>query len=365
MKRYFIIIILPAALWFVQGCSSGEAKKASSEAPAKETTMEVCHPALMDASQDVGLPGELKPYYITQLYPKVKGFVKKLFVDRGSHVQAGQILIIIEAPELEAELQQAIANVADFKARQAADDATYKRLLQAAKTKGAVATVDLETSAAKLDADKAAVQSAEAIVKAKEQLNSYLTVKAPFSGVISQRNISVGDLVGPDETSGKNAMLVLQQEDVLRLTVNIPEVYAKSLAKNAETNFTVSSLPGRIFKAKLSRNSFALEQQTRSLVTEFDVPNSNEVLLPGMYAQVMLPVVRNEKSLFVPTSAVVSSTQKVFVIADENGKAKWIPVNRGMQTDSLTEVFGNIQQQTVLIKNASEEIRDGASINTQ
>ena len=286
------------------------------------------------------------------------------------------MLAVLDAPEIRAELDeakaklyQAKAELNQFKATFNASKGSYNRILKTSKVNGAVSPNDIDQAFGKYMADSANlmaahqnITAAQSAFNAKSEIVEYLTVTAPFSGTITERNIFPGTLVGPDEASASKPMFVLENSNKLRLTIAIPEVYANEIQAGCQVHFQVSSIPEKIFEAKLSRNSRSIDESVRSMFAEFDVVNTNHELKKGMYTEVKIPVQRSISTLFVPRKAVVNSMEKTFIIKVDNNMTHWVNVKTGNQIDSLIEVFGNITQQDFIIKNASEEIRDNQHV---
>ncbi|MCE6992224.1 efflux RND transporter periplasmic adaptor subunit [Dyadobacter sp. CY323] len=329
----------------------------------------------MKPAKQIALPGELKPWNKVSIHPKVKGFVKTVNVDRGTMVRKGQVLAVLEAPEVMSELSQAKAQVIASEAslheittRFQASSLTYSRLIKTNKTEGAVSLNELDLARAKATTDSAAmavargnVQAAKSHMETKSELARYLTVTAPFDGIITERNISPGALVGPGE-SGAKPLFILEDNTKLRLTLAIPENLSSAIPNKGEISFTVSASPEKVYKAIYARSSRTLSEENRSMMTEFDVDNRSNELKAGMYAQVLLNTERTSNTLFVPTTSVVNSSERVFVIRDVNKKAEWVSVKRGTVVDTLVEVFGDLHEGDAIVKKASEEYRDGGSL---
>lgn len=374
MKPSFNWLLIPA-LASLYACSSvgSETKKAEAK-PAAPARLESTQVREMQPSKEVTLPGELLPWNRVNLYAKVKGFVRQVGVDRGSWVRKGQVLVQLEAPEVLAEVNQAQAqvqaqqaNLIQQQSKYRASKLTYRRLLETNRMEGAVSLQEIDQAQSRMEADSAlilsaqeSVQASKANLRSKQDLKQYLTLTAPFDGVIIERNISPGALVGAGE-AGK-PLLVLEDSRTLRLTVAIPEAYANQLGKKSTVDFTVNAIPERVFKGSLARSAESLQAAQRSMMAEFDIPNAKGELKAGMYAQVRLPVERSQPTLFVPRTAVVTSSEKVFVIRMNGDKAQWVTVDTGNTLDSLVEVFGNVKAGDVLVRKASEEIRDGQTV---
>lgn len=359
----------------IAACSSSGSDKAHETAKEPEaSTVALATVQAMQPSKRVTLPGELKPWNRVNIYAKVKGFVREIPVDRGTFVRKGQLLARLEAPEVLSELSQAQAQLQAQEAalveqttRARASRLIYNRILQTAKMEGAVSANELDQAQIKMQADsamvavsKGTVQAARSNYQAKSELRQYLTITAPFDGMITERNISPGALVGAGD-SGK-PLFVLEDSRTLRLTVAIPENFANQLRSKSNVSFTVNAMPERQFNARLARSAESLVEANRAMMAEFDVNNAAHELKSGMYAEVTLPVERSGRTLFVPTTSVVSSSEKMFVIRVNNSHAQWVSVQKGNVVDSLVEVFGELKQGEPIVKVATEEIRDGQTV---
>ncbi len=274
-------------------------------------------------------------------------------------VKRGQTLAVLEAPELQAQLAEGLARVEDFKSQYLASKLTYQRLVQMSGTQGAVAVNELDVVKSKMVVDSMQMLSALESYKAKKEMVNYLTIKEPFDGIITKRNISPGELVGPEVSE---PLFILENSAILRLTIAIPELYSSQLKVGTEVKFKVNALPEKIFTAHLSRSSESLDLSNRSMYAEFDVANQSHLLKSGMYAEVSLLVERSAPTLFVSSSSVVNSTERVFVIQVVDLHAQWIDVKTGTQLDTLVEVFGPLKAGALVVSRASEEIRDGSEV---
>jgi len=320
------------------------------------------------------LPGELRPFQEVDLRANVTGFVERMLVDRGSRVRKGELIAEIVAPELdakkaegEAQLTTAEANLAEAQARLAASESTYERLAKAAQTPGVVAGNDLVVVEKTAEADRArvaalskSVDAARASLDSVTQMTQYLRVAAPFDGVVTERLVHVGSLVGPGTDT--SYLVHLEQVDRLRLVVPVPESYVTGVVKGAELSFSVSAHLGESFTTVVSRPSLSVSADTRTMAVEADVDNRDGRLAPGMYAEVSWPLRRDKASLFVARSAVAQTTERVFVIRVRDGKAEWVDVRRGVFQEDRIEVFGDLSAGDRVVLRATDEIRPGMAV---
>lgn len=324
-------------------------------------------------SRTIDLPGEFLPFQSVSLHAKVPSYVDQVLVDRGSVVKQGELLVELSAPEMsariaeaESKVQAAEAEGLQAEAQLAAAESTYERMKTAAKTAGAVAGNEVIQAEKQRDAAKAlvssrqeAVKSVQASVRTLKDLLAYLKITAPFSGVITDRLVHPGALVGP---GNDQALLVLQQVFRLRLVVPVPEENVGGIVNGASVPFRVPASPGRTYAGTIARISRVLDQKTRTMAVELDVQNGDGSLAPGMYPTVAWPVRRTGASMFVPKTSVVTTTERTFVIRVRDGKAEWVDVKKGYADGDLVEVSGNLKPGDRVIRRATDEIREGSPV---
>jgi len=359
MKNRLALFALTALAIGSQACNHA-AKEKQAEKTKNETALQLMTLQKSQLGENIQLPGTLQPYEYVQIFPKVNGFVKNITVDRGSRVRKGQLLIELEAPEMQQSLAAAKLRFAQAQAVYETTKERYQRLLETNKTPGVVSPFDLSSAKAKMNADMATMQAEEADYKARQAMNTYLTVVAPFDGIITERNVHPGALVGSGNSNSK-PMLVIQQQDKLRLVVNVPEEYSSQLS-NGSVQFTVNALPGETFSGKVARSSGCLSDNYRTEAIEIDVPNNDHKFMAGMYAEVQLPSVGNAEAYVVPKSAVVTTTERKYVIAVRSGKTQWLDVTQGNESADSTEIFGALQPGDRVVVKGSYEIKEGKSM---
>jgi RND family efflux transporter MFP subunit len=299
--------------------------------------------------------------------------VERVLVDRGSMVKQGDLLAEMSAPEMSAQIAEAESKVQAFEADRlqaaaqlAAAQSTYEGLKKAAETPGAIAGNELIQAEKQVDAAKALLNSrqqagkaAESAVRSLRDLLAYLKISAPFEGVVTDRMVHPGTLVGPGNDV---ALLVIQQVSHLRLVVPVPEEDVSGITNGASVPFQVPAWPERTYSGTIARISRALDQKTRTMAVELDVMNRDGALAPGMYPTVKWPVRRSRPALFVPKTSVVTTTERTFVIRDQSGKAEWVDVKKGVTDGDLVEVIGNLKPGDRVVRRATDEIREGTQI---
>ena len=310
-------------------------------------------------SRTITLPGEIQPFLNVALHSRVGGYVDRVLVDRGSAVKEGELLIELSAPEMKAQIAEAESKVqvaegdrlqaeaklaslestlASLEATLAATQATYDRLKVASQTPGAISGNELEIALRSVEAQRASVEAqrgsiqaqrasieairngkaaAEAALRAIEEMEGYLRVTAPFNGVVTERIVHPGALVGPASDA---PLLVLQQVSHLRVTVAVPEENVGGIAKGASVPFQVPAYPERNYSGTVARRAQSLDSKTRTMAVELDVMNPDRSLAPGMYATVKWPVRRTLPALYVPKTIVVTTRERTYDIRDKGGK---------------------------------------------
>ena len=356
MKTAFALGVaaaLLAALAALAGCPKETPVRNDSPAPAASASgssqVEVVPVILKKLEATTHLEGELGPFEAVALFARANGFVSRVLVDRGSKVKSGQLLLSIVAPELSAQRAEAEAKLVG-------DRSTFSRLHAAAQTPGAVSGHEVEVA-------EAAVRVDESRVQALRSVEQYLAVTAPFDGMITERNVHPGALVGPQggEKSGA-PMLRIEQVEKLRLTVAVPESLVGEIAEGAQVAFAVRAWPGEKFSGITKRVSHSIDTRTRTMSVELDVDNAAGRLAPGMFADVTWPVRKSTPSLFVPPSAIATSTEKTFLVRVKDGIVEQVPVQRGAAAGDLVEVFGDVHEGDLVARRASEELRPGARV---
>lgn len=349
------------------------AQSATAQAP-----VDVVRVVSQAVERQVKLPGEFRPYLAVPIYARVSGFVRQVDVDRGSTVKQGQRLATLEAPEMQAQMVEAQSKAqvielqrAEAAAKLSSAQSTYDRLKAASATPGVVAGNDLVVAEKSVEAAQALVRSydnsikaAQAQAQAVRDLQQYLTIEAPFAGIITERNVDPGALVGPG--TGSMPLMRLHQISRLRLVVAVPEALVGAIVRGARVPFTVPAYPGSTFYGVVSLLAHDLDDKTRTMAVELNVQNTDLRLGAGMYAEVLWPVRRPQPSLLVPPTAVVTTTERTFVIRIKtDGTVEWVNVGRGARVGDLLEVFGSLKEGDTIARRGTDELREGTKVKPQ
>ncbi len=374
----FVFVLLLAAL-FAVGYIPHLNRMHEAEAIAKEQDdkpiVEIVQPKRANTGGELILPGDARAFQETALYPRATGYLKQLLVDIGDRVKTGQLLAVIEAPEIDAQLnesraalEQAKANVPKAQADLAFARTTLDRYESAVKT-GAVTTQDVDEKRTAVDQATSALNSARAAVAASEasvqrlvETQGFQKVVAPFGGVITSRGYDVGALLAASNNTGR-PLFGLAETDVLKVFVSVPQTYATAMTNGQEATLEVRNFPGRLFKGKVVRSSGALDPATRTLKMEVDFPNQDDVLFAGMYGQVHLQIQSPTPPLILPTSALVFDTDgtKVATVA-ENNKVKFQKIQVGRDLGTELEVTDGLSGKEQVVSNPGERLADGVEV---
>jgi len=353
--KYWLLTIIPLLLTACGGNQkpvdlTGDSVKTT----AKYNLGTVTEKALSSSAQ---LPGQLVPFNEVNLFPKVNGFIKELYADRGSIVKKGQLLAVLEAPEIEAQVAAANSRYLQAKENATASQEKYQMLTEAAKEPGSVSPLDLNNASAKMKADQSLTAAEYSNLQSAKVMQDYLRIYAPFDGMIIERNVSPGALVAPGKATDQ-PMFILQDINKMRLTVNIPEDYVDKVDLTQQVTFTFNAMPGKQYTDKISRSANSLGSMQQEAI-EIDVLNPNGQLKPGMYAEVNIPMLSGAKSLLVPNSAIIRSTEHEYVITEDKGTANLVNIKEGLASNDSTEVFGDLKPGDKIVLRGNDEIKQG------
>src|SRR5271163_4696769 len=392
-----VILLLLAVLMVAGVVFWGINARIQTAAAVKETTRELAIPAVSvihakpgAMKDEVVLPGNIQAFTDSPIYARASGYLKQWNVDIGGHVKAGQVLATIEAPELDqqvrqakatiqqtqASLDQAIANQQQGKANEEIARVTAERWQNLVK-KGAVSRQEndqyqaqYQAQVANLNALRQAVSAARSNIAAAEanvarlqEMQGYETVKAPFDGIITARNIDVGALINAGNGGAAQELFHLASTAKLRVYVSVPQADSRAAAAGIKAYLTLSEYPGRRFQGELVRTSGAIDPATRTLLTEVDVDNASGELRPGAYAEVHLTIPEGSRSLILPVSTLIFRSEglRVGVVRDGN-KAELVPVILGKDYGNEVEVVSGLAEGDLVIANPSDSLASGAAI---
>ncbi|HYL98249.1 MAG TPA: efflux RND transporter periplasmic adaptor subunit, partial [Blastocatellia bacterium] len=327
----FLFLLVVAAVISV-AVYSGIRSRVAAETRLKTVTEEaavptvnVTHPKVGAASQELVLPGNTQAFIDAPIYARTNGYLKRWYFDIGAHVKQGQLLAEIETPEVDQQLQQAKADLQTAKANLDLSRITAQRMDSLVKS-GTISQQSADQASGDLNAKQATYDSGAANVRRLEQLQSFEKVYSPFDGVITARNTDVGALIDAGAGAQGKELFHLVSTSKLRVFVNVPEVYSREARAGSTVTLTLDEFPGRVFSGTLVRNSNSIDAASRTLLIEVDVNNPSGELLPGAYVSVHLKLQQEVRSVTIPADTLLFRSEGPQVAVVKTGKAVLVPV---------------------------------------
>jgi RND family efflux transporter MFP subunit len=361
---YVIAAIVVAAL-LVSGIWSrvkaGAALRAET-AQAALPAVSVVSPKQTAPADEIILPGNVQPFITSPIYSRTNGYLKKWYFDIGAHVKAGQLLAIIETPEVDQQLQQARSNLLTAQANLELASVTKNRYQGLLKS-NAVSQQDVDNAVGTYNANKSIVEADKAAVEQYSALASFEKIYAPFDGVITARNTDIGDLINSGSSSGvKTDLFHIAQPGMLRVYVNVPEEYSQGIKTGMTADLALAEFPGRKFQGKLVRTADAINVTTRTLLIEIDVDNPTGTLLTGSYAEVHLAVSTRAATLLVPVNTLIFRSEGLHVGVVKNGKVGLTAVTPGHDFGNEIEIVSGLAANDQVIINPPDSIVSGQAV---
>jgi membrane fusion protein, multidrug efflux system len=325
----------------------------------------VIKPASEPANDELVLPAQLQAYVESSIYSRTNGYLLRWYKDIGSHVKKGELLADIDTPEVDQELSQARAGRQQIQAQLELARSSAERWNNLRKTDSvSQQEADQETSAYRQA--QANLAASDANVRRLEQLESFKHIYAPFSGVLTRRNIDVGALITAGSNGQNKELFDLAQVDPLRVYVSVPQGYAPSVRKGMSAYIELNEYPGQKFTGTVVRTADAIDPATRTLLTEVDVSNRDGHLLPGSYAQVHFAVPVQTVRISVPVNALLFRAEgpRVAVVGPDQ-KVKLKPVIIGRDFGTKVEILGGLDSSDQIIVNPADSLEDGQQVNVR
>ncbi len=367
--RGYLVAGLLAILFLVAAILGIASRFSERNALAKETealavaSVSVIHPKAEPPQEQLVLPSTLQAYTESPIYARTSGYLKKWYKDIGSRVRQGEILADIETPEIDQELMQAKAARDQASAQVEIARSSAKRWENLQKM-DAVAQQETDERNSGYTQAQANLAAADANVRRLEQLESFKHVYAPFSGVITRRNVDIGALINSGNTGANQQLFNIARTDPIRVYVSVPEAYAGMVRPGVHATIQLSSADGQNFSGNVVRNAEAIDPATRTLLTEIDVPNSKGELLPGSYAQVHFALKVAVPRLTIPVNAMLTRAEGTHAaVVDGNGKVQLKPIVIGRDYGRDVEVLSGIEQGDLIVLNPSDSLEDGQQVN--
>ena len=355
-------------MWLLQSllCAFAQLAAPAADSP-KPVDVKVDRPTRGDVIRYVTLPGSIRANQQATLYAKVAGYLKSLSVDRGDRVQAGQALGEIEVPELIADLARYKAELVRTESEVKVAEIESSRLAKAQKqASDLVLPQAVDNAEGRLAMAKASVEMARANLERTEALLHYSKITAPFAGVVTARFVDPGAFI-PAATSGSAAqtaaIVTIADFNIVRTQVALPEVEAALARVGQPVSVSVEGLAGKLFEGKINRMSYALDDSTKTMLVEADLPNADLSLRPGMYATVRVGLERHTDALLIPVEALVMEKLNAFAFVANGGRAKKTAIKIGFNDGTKVEVTSGLTGSEPIILSGKMALTDGAAVN--
>jgi RND family efflux transporter MFP subunit len=369
-RRLLWFLVIPLLL----ACSAlltARARRASNQTVAATTKMlavqnvSVVHAALGSPVTDLTVPGTVQAFSESPVYARISGYVRAWNADIGTHVRKGQLLAIVDAPEVDQELSRARAMLTQAQANLQLASVTAARYRDLIKS-NSVSQQEVDNNNQNFNAQTANVQAAGAEVRRLEQMQGFEKIYAPFDGVITLRKTEVGDLINAGNSGVGAELFRISNIATMRVYVNVPEVYSEPMARGVKATMEIASLPGRQFTGTVARTSHAIGMSSRTMLTEVDVPNPKGELVPGAYAQVHFHLALKTIPLVLPGNTILFQAQgpQVSVVNSQN-RVELRTVTLGRDFGNTIEILSGITQPDAVIANPPDYLVDGMTVAVQ
>jgi RND family efflux transporter MFP subunit len=360
-----VVALIAVAAVVVAGIVPRERAKTALRSETNELAVpvvSVIQAKLGAPQQEIVLPGNVQAFIDSPIYARTNGYLKKWYHDIGTHAKAGELLAEIETPEVDAQLDQARADLNTAIANMKLAQVTAERY-EGLKDTDSVSKQDVDNATSDYAAKKAMVASAQNNVKRLEQLQSFEKVYAPFDGVITARRTDVGYLINSGNAGPAQELFRMDAIQNLRVFVNVPQQFSPDAKPGLTADLTLPQFPGRHFKGKLMRTANAIDLASRTLLVEVDVPNPKGELLPGAYAEVHLKIPSNTPAYILPVTALIFQAQGMQVAeVDGNNRVQLKPITLGRDFGNEVEIISGLSGQERIINNPPDSLITGEEV---
>jgi RND family efflux transporter MFP subunit len=358
-----VVIVAAVLIFGIQSRLKAQASLRTVTAQMAEPSVSVVKPKQTASAQEIILPGNIQPFISSPIYARTDGYLKKWYFDIGAHVKAGQLLAVIQTPELDQQLEQARSNLATAQANLELAKITRDRY-QGLLTKHAVAQQDVDNAVGTYNANKAVLDADMANVQHYAAMVSFERVYAPFDGVVTARNTDIGDLINSgSSTAPRTNLFDIVQPGTLRVYVNVPEEYSRGIIPGkTASDIVLAEYPGETFPGKLVRTSSAINMTTRTLLAEIDVDNPKGTLLSGSYAEVHLKVPGQGSTFLIPVNTLIFRTQKLQVGVVRDGKVALVDVTPGHDFGAQIEIVAGLKADDQVVLNPTDSLVTGQQV---
>ena len=354
-----VAVLLVSGIWSrVSARTTLRAETAQAALPA----VAVVSPKQTAPADQIILPGNVQPFINSPIYSRTNGYLKKWYFDIGAHVRKGQLLAVIETPEVDQQLQQARSNLLTARANLELAGITKTRYQGLLKS-NAVSQQDVDNAVGAYNANESIVEADKAAVEQYSALASFEKIYAPFDGVITARNTDIGDLINSGSSTGvKTDLFHIAQPGKLRVYVNVPEEYSQGIKVGMTANLSLAEFPGRKFEGKLVRTAEDINMTTRTLLVEIDVDNPQGTLLTGSYAEVHLAVPTNASTFLLPVNTLIFRSEGLRVATVKSGRVVLSDVTPGHDLGTQIEIVSGLKPDDQVIVNPPDSIVAGQQV---
>jgi RND family efflux transporter MFP subunit len=354
-----IAALLGSGIWSrVRARATLDAETARVAVPS----VSVVSPKLTAPAEEIILPGNVQPFITSPIYSRTNGYLKKWYFDIGAHVKQGQLLAVVDTPEVDQQLQQSLSNLNTAKANLTLAEITKNRYEGLLK-KNAVSQQDADNAVGTYNANKAIVDANQANVKQLQALQSFEKIYAPFDGIVTARNTDIGDLINSGSSStARTDLFHISQPDKLRVYVNVPEEYSQGIKVGMTADLSLAEFPGRKFQGKLVRTAEAINATTRTLLIEIEVDNPSGTLLTGSYAEVHLKVATHASTLLLPVNTLLFRSEGLRAGVVKDGKVVLTALTPGRDFGNQIEIVSGLKPDDQVIINPPDSLVSGQQV---
>jgi RND family efflux transporter MFP subunit len=345
----------------IQTRAETEAVLAHDTNEAAVPAVEVIHPKAGAPDVKLELPGNTQPFSDTAIYARTNGYLKRWYFDIGAHVKRGDLMAEIETPEIDDQLRQASAELANAQATQKLAAITAERKESLLKT-GFAPVQDRDNAVGALDAARASVQSRQAAVSQLQQMQSFERVEAPFDGIVTARTVDTGSLIAAGGATSARELFHLVATDTLRVYVSVPETYSQAVRVGATPTVTLDEFPGETFRGILVRTANSIDPVSRTLLVEVDVPNADGRLLSGSYVHVHFVLPTSGKAVTIPANALLFRKEGLQVGIVRDGKVELVAVKIGHDFGDTVEVISGLHASDQIVANPADSLVSGTTV---
>ncbi len=358
-----VIVVALVVIWGISSRRKADAQLSQETRDLAVPTVSVIHPKPSAPQQEIVIPGDMQPYTDAPIFARTSGYLKKWYADIGANVKTGQVLAEIDSPEVDQQLQQARADLATAQSNLSLAQLTSTRYKDLLKT-DSVAQQDVDNANGNYDARKTTVESAQANVKRLQDMQAFEKVYAPFDGVITARNTDVGQLIDSGSSGGTARELFhIAAVNPLRVYINVPQLDSPQIRPGLHADLVLTEFPGRRFQGTVVRSSGAIDNTTRTLLTEVDVENASHLLKPGGYVEVHLKLPSPVNTFTLPVNATIFKSAGLQVAVVKNGKTiSLIPVTPGRDFGTEIEIVAGLKGDESVVLNPADTLTEGETV---